>query len=271
MNIYLLEQDVNDGYDTYDSCVVYAMSEDEAKDIHPGGDRFSAPRRAHDINDITGSPSAGDQIKYVLDGQVETTLEQSEDGITIASRFAQISLQSPHEHSCRGKPLRVTREGGEEESFIDLWLEILNGPDWQYAAISVEELEGEYNLEEFLEITQFNASWVDGLWVDPGDTIAAMNFPDLPDGIYILSEAEAGCEGTEIAGSKVLYEALELARTKEEDMLNPYSYPTYWKSDRWRSQGLCSLEEAALLAAGLNRRSEELHPTIVELRYSHFH
>ena len=35
MNIYLLTQDERRGYDTYDSCVVFADSEDEALQIHP--------------------------------------------------------------------------------------------------------------------------------------------------------------------------------------------------------------------------------------------
>jgi ferredoxin-thioredoxin reductase catalytic subunit len=36
MNIYLLTQDEETGYDTYDSCVVAAESEEEARKIHPG-------------------------------------------------------------------------------------------------------------------------------------------------------------------------------------------------------------------------------------------
>ena len=35
MNLYLLSQTVNDDYDTYDSCVVAALSEDDARTIHP--------------------------------------------------------------------------------------------------------------------------------------------------------------------------------------------------------------------------------------------
>ena len=35
MNIYLLEQNVNNGYDTYDSCVVVAENEEAARNIHP--------------------------------------------------------------------------------------------------------------------------------------------------------------------------------------------------------------------------------------------
>lgn len=35
MNIYLLEQDLNNGYDTYDSCVVVALNETAARNTHP--------------------------------------------------------------------------------------------------------------------------------------------------------------------------------------------------------------------------------------------
>jgi len=38
LKIYLLTQDVNWGYDKYDACVVVANSEEEARNIHPGGD-----------------------------------------------------------------------------------------------------------------------------------------------------------------------------------------------------------------------------------------
>lgn len=36
MNLYLLTQTVADDYDTFDSCVVVAETEEEAKTIHPG-------------------------------------------------------------------------------------------------------------------------------------------------------------------------------------------------------------------------------------------
>jgi len=35
MNIYLLKQDLNKGYDTYDSCVVAANDEESARNIYP--------------------------------------------------------------------------------------------------------------------------------------------------------------------------------------------------------------------------------------------
>lgn len=41
MNLYLLFQNENDRYDTYDSCVVIAESEELAKLIHPNGDKWN--------------------------------------------------------------------------------------------------------------------------------------------------------------------------------------------------------------------------------------
>lgn len=35
--IYKLSQNVNNGWNTYDSCVVVAENEDQAKSIHPNG------------------------------------------------------------------------------------------------------------------------------------------------------------------------------------------------------------------------------------------
>jgi hypothetical protein len=40
MKLYLLSQDDNNGWDTYDSCVVCAESEDDAKTITPDGGVF---------------------------------------------------------------------------------------------------------------------------------------------------------------------------------------------------------------------------------------
>lgn len=37
MNLYLLSQNINKGYDTFSSCVVVAESEEDAKTIHPYG------------------------------------------------------------------------------------------------------------------------------------------------------------------------------------------------------------------------------------------
>ena len=38
MNIYMIAQRVNDGWDTYDSAIVAAENEDVARFMHPDGD-----------------------------------------------------------------------------------------------------------------------------------------------------------------------------------------------------------------------------------------
>ena len=38
MNIYKISQSSNDDYDTYDSAIVIAENEEDAKTIHPNGD-----------------------------------------------------------------------------------------------------------------------------------------------------------------------------------------------------------------------------------------
>ena len=48
MNLYLLEQDVNMDWDTYDSVIVCAESEEEAVKIHPNGDFFDTGWRWRD-------------------------------------------------------------------------------------------------------------------------------------------------------------------------------------------------------------------------------
>jgi len=40
MNLYKLSQSVNNGYDTFDSCVVLADTKEEARCIHPNGDKL---------------------------------------------------------------------------------------------------------------------------------------------------------------------------------------------------------------------------------------
>jgi hypothetical protein len=45
MNIYLISQTKNNGYDTYDSAVVVAESEEDAKSIHPNGSDWDGVER----------------------------------------------------------------------------------------------------------------------------------------------------------------------------------------------------------------------------------
>ena len=69
MNLYLLTQNDINGYDTYDSCVVVANSEDEAKNIHPawyqtfGEDRCSWTDNTDKVNCTYLGEYAGDYKK----------------------------------------------------------------------------------------------------------------------------------------------------------------------------------------------------------------
>ena len=48
MNIYLIEQNTNNNYDTFDSAVVAASTEDEARLIHPSGiENWDGKSREH--------------------------------------------------------------------------------------------------------------------------------------------------------------------------------------------------------------------------------
>lgn len=56
MNLYRISQDVNDDYDTYDSAVVVAETEDDARLIHPSerswdgkSERWSSWSNAEDV------------------------------------------------------------------------------------------------------------------------------------------------------------------------------------------------------------------------------
>ena len=62
MKIYLISQDVNDYYDTYDSAVVIAVNEEQARNTYPGDEdgrdtdfnnRWDIDKWAKSPNDVT--------------------------------------------------------------------------------------------------------------------------------------------------------------------------------------------------------------------------
>lgn len=63
LNIYLVEQDINNDYDTYDSFIVIAESEQQAREIHP-----SAHATHHKNGEWYGTYAGGNNIggEYVL-------------------------------------------------------------------------------------------------------------------------------------------------------------------------------------------------------------
>ena len=69
MYLYLIKQNVNNEYDTYDSAVVIASSAEEAKTIHPNGQRWEGDKwDDYDWGDWT-SP---DNVTVVLIGQASS-------------------------------------------------------------------------------------------------------------------------------------------------------------------------------------------------------
>ena len=69
MNLYLIKQDVNNGYDTYDSAVVIASSAEEAKNIHPEGYRWEGVKWSGDDWGVWCEP---DNVTVVLVGQASS-------------------------------------------------------------------------------------------------------------------------------------------------------------------------------------------------------
>jgi hypothetical protein len=69
MNLYLIKQDVNNGYDTYDSAVVIASSAEEAKTIHPEGYRWEGDKWSGDDWGVWCEP---DNVTVVLVGQASS-------------------------------------------------------------------------------------------------------------------------------------------------------------------------------------------------------
>lgn len=78
MNLYLISQTVNDGYDTYDSAVVAAKSPKEASRIHPGGQLYQK-----EIDDLNSSVwTAPDRVSVKLLG---TAVKGQKAGVICAS------------------------------------------------------------------------------------------------------------------------------------------------------------------------------------------
>ena len=75
MNLYLISQSENDGYDTYDSAVVAAESEEEAVQIHPG----PSPKWGQGYSNWASSP---EKVKCELIG---VAIEGTEAGELLSS------------------------------------------------------------------------------------------------------------------------------------------------------------------------------------------
>ena len=77
MNLYLLSQSVNNGYDTFDSCVVVAKNLEEAVLIHPRGRLFkdfdkTSPFRGFSFSSNWANP---EEVKCELIGKAISLLK----------------------------------------------------------------------------------------------------------------------------------------------------------------------------------------------------
>jgi hypothetical protein len=76
MNLYLLTQEQNEGWDTYDSCVVVANSPEEARLIRPDGSSWDGDLR------YRGWAFTPDKVTATLIG---TAIDQEIGSVVIAS------------------------------------------------------------------------------------------------------------------------------------------------------------------------------------------
>jgi hypothetical protein len=77
MKLYLLEQQDNINYDTYDSCVVCAENELDAVTIDPYGEEFKEPNG--------GYGSWASKIEFITCTEIGEANDQQERGVIIAS------------------------------------------------------------------------------------------------------------------------------------------------------------------------------------------
>jgi len=70
--LYLISQDVNDDYDTYDSAVVVAENEERAKEIHPNSDDADDEGNFSDFHTWAKNIS---QVKVKYIGEASKDLE----------------------------------------------------------------------------------------------------------------------------------------------------------------------------------------------------
>ena len=74
MNLYLLSQGDNRGYDTYDSCVVCAKSEDEARLMRPNWEPTNTSWENGNWHDWAEKP---ENVRVTLIGRAVRTLPKS--------------------------------------------------------------------------------------------------------------------------------------------------------------------------------------------------
>ena len=77
MNLYLISQDENNDYDTYDSAVVCAQNEQEARMIQPNG-----TGKEFNTGDFGTWAKYPDQVKVTLIGVADSSIAE---GLVLAS------------------------------------------------------------------------------------------------------------------------------------------------------------------------------------------
>ncbi|MFT6836289.1 MAG: hypothetical protein ACJA0H_002338 [Francisellaceae bacterium] len=77
MNIYKLSQDINDNYDTFDSAIVIADTEDKAREINPASGKWYA--------ECDGEWVAYNKISLIKVELIGTAIEGSKEGVVVAS------------------------------------------------------------------------------------------------------------------------------------------------------------------------------------------
>ena len=81
MNLYLLTQTTNTGYDTYDSCIVAARSEQEAKTITPKNDTFDKNENGYSYGN-RGWCGSAEQVHCT---KIGTAIKGTQKGVILAS------------------------------------------------------------------------------------------------------------------------------------------------------------------------------------------
>jgi hypothetical protein len=83
--LFLLMQDIEHGYDTYDSCVVVAETAEQAKNIHPDGTLYGAPDSGWSRGFFNSRTWAHrpEQVNAILIGEADPSLKANE--VVIAS------------------------------------------------------------------------------------------------------------------------------------------------------------------------------------------
>lgn len=84
MNLYLISQSANGGYDTYDSAVVCAENEADARTIHPCGDspHYVVPPGKGVTDQRFGTWTSQDNVTVELLGVAEGSVPR---GVVLAS------------------------------------------------------------------------------------------------------------------------------------------------------------------------------------------